>query len=589
MKVILLNAPGGSHYEGPMMGIPSLTGQLRARGYPDAVQRDLDLELFYHTLKPGTLEGVCRIIREGAKRGDARAGLVKRLIARLFGPLALKRLASRTLREKEFLESFRQSTPLDRQFPERGLVRYKKGVNRVLKLMAIYYYPYLSYPRFFSLWEKNLFYSFHLKIGNTLSDCFHHGGRAFAAFYEDEVLPHLREEDYDVIGISVSFKRQLEPALRLAEIIKSSDLKAKIVLGGSYVTTILDADWFENTLMEYADYVVSYEGEEAFKLLLDRLKNNESLEDVPNLIHTCNGKVERNKKSSIFEMDSLEEPDYGGLPLDLYLERPVRLPLMTCRGCYWGRCTYCSHHWTLGSGRLRTLNPDRLFEIIKSFRRKYGVRSVYFTDESIHPATMDALADRIIESKTDFRWVGMLRFDECVTYDFLDKMRRSGCHAIMFGLESVSEHVQQIINKGIELERAHQVLRHCRELGIKVHIFIILGIPGEREVDMEANLAFLRKETHLYETVQLAPFQLMKGSPMYRHPEKFGIHGIETLSHRGQKAYSELKFETSQGLSRRQVNQYVSRIELDKALFRKDLWEGFGYRLYREDEEPARP
>jgi radical SAM superfamily enzyme YgiQ (UPF0313 family) len=589
MKILLVNAPGGSHFDGPMMGIPSVMGQLTDRSETEVRQRDLDLELFYHTLRPDTLQRILDTLEEKSGRLEARSSFLKGLFVRLLGRLALRWLARRGRRDREFMEAFRAATPIDRQFPEEGLLRYKKAVNRVLKLMAVFFYPYLAYPRFFSLGEKKRFARIDLRIAHALAERCVHGRRALEDFYDAVIIPPIREEGYDVVGLSISFKRQLEPALILAQVIKKRGIEAKIVLGGSYITTVLDADWFEDTILEHADFVVCYEGEEAFRRLLEALEAKGPLEEVPNLVFLHQGKQVRTKQHSIMDMNTLKRPDYGGLPLDRYLERPVRLPLMTCRGCYWGRCTYCSHHWTLGSGRHRARSPDLLFEDIVAFQDRYGTKSLYFTDESIHPPTMDALAARIVEAGLTVRWVGMLRFDESVDHDFLKRMRDSGCHAIMFGLESVSEHVQKIINKGIRLERAYRILEHCHDLGIRVHLFIILGIPGEREEDMAANLDFLMKKAHLYETVQLAPFQLMKGSPMYRHPEKFGIEGIETVSHADRLAYSELRFETREGLSRVEAQRITEVITKDKVLFEKDLWEGFGYRLYREVEPSRTP
>ncbi len=576
MKIILLNPPGGSHYDGPMMGIPAVVGQLKKRGFRSVTQLDLDLELYYHARKPQTCKKICSIIRSG---GFHRPG---GLLAKLFGPLLLRILASRVLREREALDAYRSATPLDRQFPEKGLLDYKKGVNRVLKLMAVYFYPYLAYPRFFSFREKKVFQRVHLRIGNQLSKHFGHGKKILTAFYETELLPRLKEEAFDVIGISVSFKRQLEPALLLAEVIDKHGIEARIVLGGSYITTTLDAGWLEESILDCADFAITSEGEEAFADLLDCLKSGGDLQSVPNLIYRRDGEKVVNKRSTIGELNALDPPDYEALPLQRYLERPVRLPLMTCRGCYWGKCTYCSHHWTLGSGRLRIRDPEKLFEDIRTFSEKYGVRSLYFTDEAVHPATMEALAQKIVDAGLDVRWVGMLRFDECVNDEFLELMRASGCHAILFGLESVSKHAQEIINKGIDLDRARRALESCRTLNIKVHLFIILGIPGEREEDMEANINFLLDHTDLYETVQLAPFQLMKGSPMFRNPSKFGIHNIETVSLTGQKAFSEVRFETSKGLRRADIDRYVSLLSNNKILFKKDLWEGFGFRIYRE-------
>lgn len=580
MKIILLNAPGGSHYEGPMMGVPALKGQLEEEGFGDVVQRDLDLELFYHCLEPSVLKKIRGSIRRADILRSSSLGLVKKLILALIGPLYLRWLAGSALREKAFIERFRNDTPIDRQFPESGLLRYKKALNRILKMMAIYFYPHLAYPRFFSLSEKKGFHRYHLAFGNGLAKSCRHGDDALMRFYEEKVVPGL--DRCDVIGISVSFKRQLEPGMLLAKVLRKHMTGAKIVLGGSFVTNTLDSGFDDTSLFDNADYVITYEGEEAFIALLRSLESGQNLDEVPNLVHRKEGELIRNKRASIFDMDSLAAPDYGGLDLANYLDRPVRLPLMTSRGCYWGKCAYCSHHWTLGSGRLRVRSPEKLIDDITAFKARYGANSIYFTDESVHPPTIETFAKLVIDRGLDIRWVGTLRFDDCVDRDFLKLLRESGCHALLFGLESLSEYVQQIIRKGIRLDRAHEIMEHCRELGIHVHLFIILGVPGERDEDIRANYRYLLENTHLYETVQLATFELMVGSPMYRHPDRYGIKHVQTHSVPGREAYTEVTFETEHGLDRRQVERHARKFFENKVLFEKDLWEGFGYRLYRD-------
>jgi radical SAM superfamily enzyme YgiQ (UPF0313 family) len=587
MKIILFNSPGGSHYEGPMMGNPALKGQLKMKGFTDTLQRDLDLELFYECLDPTFRERVRGIIGKDFDPAQAEISRIKKLFVRFFGGLSLRMFDFLALRERKFIEKFRRATPIDRQFPEEGLIRYKKAINRILKLMAVYLFPHVSYPRFFSTREKQFFHRYLIGVGSTLHKACGHGTKALELFYERRVIPYLKEQDCDVVGISISFKRQLEPALLLADTIKRSGLKARIVLGGSFITTTVDSGWTDESYFRSADYLLIYEGEEAFPALLECIRSGRGIDDVPNLVRIRDGEVVRNQRATIKDMDSLATPDYGGLPLDDYLERPVRLPLMTCRGCYWGRCTYCSHHWTLGSGRLRIRSPEKLIEDIRTFQANYGARSLYFTDESVHPPTIKDFATRVVEAGLDLRWVAMLRFEDSVDFEFLKLMRDSGCHALLFGLESLSEHVQKIINKGIRLERAYRIMEDCRKLGIKVHVFIIVGIPGEREEDIRENIDFLLGHTELYETVQLAKFQLMVGSPMYRHPEKFGIRNVKAVSEGGRKAYSEVTFDTESGLDPSDADRYFRELTAHKVIFKKDLWEGYGFRIYREEACPS--
>lgn len=580
MKIILLNAPGGSHYDGPMMGTPALVGQLKAEGYPETTQRDLDLDLYYQCLEPDFQKEVRAIVSRDFSMGAKGLGFIKKLFVLLFGTLFLRIAASRAMREKGYLDRFRADTPLDAHFPEEGLFRYKKALYGVLKMMAIYLYPYQAYPRFLSQTEKERFHKLHLSAANTIARACAHGKKALIAFYEKSVIPELEEGAFDVIGISVSYKRQLEPGLILAEVIRKHGLDAKIVLGGSFITTTVDSGFVDEAFMKDADYLLTYEGEEAFPLLLKSMQSGQGIDDVPNLVRLKDGEIVRNKRTTIKDINVIATPDYEGLPLDRYLERPIRLHLMTCRGCYWGKCSFCSHHWTLGSGRLRTRTPDNLVNDIESLGKRFGTRSIYFTDESMHPETITKVAKKLIDRDMGIQWMGSLRFDECVDYDFLKTLRDSGCHAIMFGLESLSEHVQKIINKGIFIDRAYQVMEDCRRLGIKVHVFIMLGIPGEREEDVQANIDFLLHHTELYETMQLAFFQLMVGSPMHRHPDRYGITQIETKAKSSGKAYSELSFVTGHGMTRERANERFIELTRNKVIFEKDLWEGYGYRLY---------
>jgi hypothetical protein len=50
-------------------------------------------------------------------------------------------------------------------------------------------------------------------------------------------------------------------------------------------------------------------------------------------------------------------------------------------------------------------------------------------------------------------------------------------------------------------------------------------------------------------------------------------------------AFSEVQFDTREGLSRKEALRLGEAIIQNKTLFKKDLWEGYGYRLYREKPE----
>ena len=600
MKTLLLHAPGDSPCDTPWMGVPALVARLKQAGYQETHQRDLDLELFYHSLKPETLSRIAGIIRNnrttenGASRnGTGRAvkvGLAKRLFVRVLGMPLLRLLARWELRDREFFERFRNSTPVGECFPEEGLLRYRKALNGILKLMGTFYYPYLAYPKFFSRREERNFYRVHLRLGNYFYDSMNLGEQALVDFYRTELLGQIEAEGYDLIGISVSVSRQYEPALVLARTLREHGVQAKLVLGGSYISNTYDSDWLEDDVVRHVDYVVRYEGEEALPALLECREEGRPVDDVPNLVFFRDDERVENRRDFLREITSLPTPDFDDLPLERYLDRPVRLPIGGNRGCYWAKCTFCAHFWALGTGRLRLRPAQKLFGDMQTLEERHGVNTFFMTDESIDPEEVRRLADLILEGGTHWNWSGMARFEECMDRAYLERLQSAGCYCLMFGLESIVQRVQEIIKKGTDVETAWKILADCHAIGMKVHLFIILGTPGETEEEMRANVDFLRENTDLYQTVQIATFELSPGSPMHRRPEEFGIRDIRTVSRGLRLAYSEVDFDTTEGLSRAEVKRWCKVVENDEVLFPKDIWSGYGFRIYQPERlDPPQP
>ena len=85
------------------------------------------------------------------------------------------------------------------------------------------------------------------------------------------------------------------------------------------------------------------------------------MNDVPNLVHLVNGKVVQNFKCESLQYDQLARPDFDQLPLRKYLMPYPVLPYMASRGCYWGKCTFCTHSHIYDSF-YRKENEDRVAE-----------------------------------------------------------------------------------------------------------------------------------------------------------------------------------------------------------------------------------
>ena len=107
-------------------------------------------------------------------------------------------------------------------------------------------------------------------------------GNFFFDFYNNGVVPHIVENNYDVIALSVHLPDQLIPTFLLASMIKEKSPNTKVVLGGNYITrvrgTFSQDDELNRRLFDYVDAVIPYEGELPFRQVLEKIADRDSKE-----------------------------------------------------------------------------------------------------------------------------------------------------------------------------------------------------------------------------------------------------------------------------------------------------------------------
>ena len=145
-----------------------------------------------------------------------------------------------------------------------------------------------------------------------------------------------------IIGFSVV---QLQRKLSLwtcERLRKKFNYQGNIVFGGSDITY-----YKEKYLIEFPfiDYAIYQEGEYALPQLLDFLKGNTDIKNVPNLIFRNHNQICINEPITPCDFDQII-PDFSDLKLNIYLTHSI--PMQISRGCSWGKCTYCKHYKTYG-------------------------------------------------------------------------------------------------------------------------------------------------------------------------------------------------------------------------------------------------
>ena len=123
----------------------------------------------------------------------------------------------------------------------------------------------------------------------------------------------------------------------------------------------------------------------------------------------------------------------------------------------------------------------------------------------------------------------------------------------MWGVESASQRVLNLMRKGTRIKEAEKVLQDARHAGLMNLIFIMFGFPTETEAEFNETLNFLRKNQDYIHALSKGKFVLSEGSLIQRKPEKFAITEIREAAE--SRVYKRVfDYQVSKGLGPEEVS-----------------------------------
>ena len=354
----------------------------------------------------------------------------------------------------------------------------------------------------------------------------------FLLMFEQYLTPKIPWDDYGIVGLSIIHIGQVIPGLTLARQLRRRYPHLHIVVGGSVFNRHADLlDDKQQLFKEFFHSLIVSEGELPLDHLVSHLKENKPLQTVPNLIYLEGDKVIRNPKTEALPYEEMVCPTFDQLPLEKYLMPYPVLPYMSSRGCYWGKCTFCTHSFIYDS-HYRKENEVRVAEELDHLSKKYKTKYFTFSDEAISPNAFNRMSKEILKRGVEMRSLGMLKFEsgEKESPELFDDVYRAGFLMLFFGLESANDRILSVIDKGCDQETERTVLRHSSEAGIWNHLYLFFGFPTEERAEAEDTIRFTIEnsevESGIIHSVGQSIFALEKDSAIYHNPAKFKIYRI---------------------------------------------------------------
>jgi Radical SAM superfamily len=544
MKVMLLFPPNWNPAM-PHLALPTITAFLRAHGI-EVIQRDLNIEVFDEVLTRRHLDGaLAQLRRDYGPRGDRRpsrpAVAPREQIAWALsrGPQIAARIerAKHTIRSEAFFDG-----PIGRQ-----------AIEMIADALQIASLPFFPAALDLSTYRSALVAD---STRNILREVCDPQINMLLEIYRRGVLADIEREKPDLVGISIPSMAQMTPGMTIAALIKDRGLPCHVTVGGPHITMLRERLARAPELFQLIDSVVVFDGEVPLLRLCEALSGDGDLSSVPNLIYRDGEAIRVTERKMPEKIGSLPLPDFAGLPLDRYLAPRLILPLLTARGCYYGKCAFCN----VGYGEAESfslMRSEMLAEQMYTLKRTYGVEEIFFSDEALTPRTLRELSQIMKRDGVPLLWGGCARFERPITGDLLALMHEGGCRMIFFGLETASEAIMKRMLKGTQLDHMHRILIESTAAGIWNHTFFFFGFPGETLDDAQRTVNFLYEHKQHIHSAGFGTFMLEIDAPVHRAPASFGVTRVIERPEQNLAIYFD--YETAEGMDSQMVDLLAAR------------------------------
>src|SRR5262245_2672813 len=355
-----------------------------------------------------------------------------------------------------------------------------------------------------------------------------------------------------LVGVNVSFSMQMAAAIALARRIKYIAPGALLVLGGSQISLLHERDLERLADLPFVDAVCRYEGEIALHELHRAAQGEIALEDVPNIVFkNRKGELQTNSHVHSVPLDDLPLPAFNEEELPLY--ETQSLPIVVTRGCYWGKCTFCDYVKLMAPGQSRYIgrNVKLVVDDIMALKSRFGTTNFMLITEALPPAWAARFSKEIRERGVRAKFWSYLKNESKFiwTQDLLNLMSAAGITRVTCGVESTSDRVLNVIDKGTTQEMIRDNFEAFAKAGIRADFNLIPDYPTTTLAEAADGVRFVLENRDIIRNINPQMFDLSVQSAVAGSPEQFGIEVTSDLPEKTTHGLHSLGYRRTRGLS----------------------------------------
>ena len=355
--------------------------------------------------------------------------------------------------------------------------------------------------------------------------------RRFVEPFLDYCLASTAWDRYSIVGFTSTFEQNL-PSLALACAVKQWYPAKTTVMGGANCEDRMGLGL--HRCFPFLDYVFSGESDQSFPEFVDRIVHRRPVDDIPGLIHrNGNGSAFGAPPRAVEDLDALSFPEFNDYFLQLEhssipWEIPLKLQMETSRGCWWGakhHCTFCGlNRETM---HYRAKSKDRVLAELDHLVSRYPLHEIATVDNIIDMQYFRDLLPELKRRKLDLTFFYEVKAN--LTKEQVRLLADAGITWIQPGIESLHQDILNLMRKGVSPLQNVQLLKWCRQFGVRPTWNFLYGFPGESARNYEEMMPLLECLAHLPPPEGTGRIRLDRFSPYFQDPASLGMVKVRPM------------------------------------------------------------
>lgn len=289
-------------------------------------------------------------------------------------------------------------------------------------------------------------------------------------------------------------------------------------------------------LFSYIDIIVLEYFTQTENAIIEALKGKKSLDCVHNIIYINNqDKIIQTPYQKNARNTVLLESRRKTQNCTYYIspDKILNIHLEPYKKCYWNKCTFCGinkkYHFSDMPSEHKLVEQ---LNYLKKYIMENGIKYIWFIDEAIYPDDLRRIATYIIDNQIHIYWQVRCRIENVLLQEHLPELlAQAGLKEIRLGLESGSKYILKLMQKfdnDFSFDLLEEIVCIYNNLGISIHVPIIIGFPGESKAERQKTyelLSYLRKKYELF-TFNINILGLDISSTLFREWYKYDIEDV---------------------------------------------------------------